>query len=474
MVATAVATQLISKTTLGTRRASRALVLLIDSDPHILDYLSSALAQVYSVTVCRTGADALSRLREGLAPDVVFLDSVLPDYNGLALLTQLRTLRPNLRVIMTSCFSEPRYVVQAVKAGARDFVQKPLHPSDLEQAIEQCIAQKLAHDNEERTEIPISEDVSFVLCNKRMREIRSQCVLVARVDLPVLILGESGTGKEVVAQYIHKLSPRGSRSFLKVNCAAMPADLLESELFGYEQGAFTGAVKSKPGKFEICNGGTILLDEIGEMPPTLQAKLLHVLQDGTFSRLGSRSTTKVDVRVIAATNIDMKEAIAERRFREDLFYRLNGFTLSLPPLRERRDEIPLLLEHFMHRLAEKYEREPLTISAQLMHSCLNHSWPGNLRELENFVKRYIVLADEQMMLQEFLPTTRAEAAPAATDSTGLKGMVRSMKDDAEAIAITRALEVTRWNRKQAASELKISYKALLYKIRQYNLQPPQA
>ncbi|MEO8725457.1 MAG: sigma-54 dependent transcriptional regulator [Acidobacteriaceae bacterium] len=477
MVASAVVMQPASKLSPAGRRASRAVVLLIDSDPHFLDYLSTALAQLYSVTVCRNGNDALTRLREGLAPDIVFLDSILSDFNGLELLVEMRALRSNLRVIMTSCFSEPRYVVQAVKAGARDFLQKPLRPSDLEHVIEQCIEQKIAlHENEERTEIPINENVTFVLSNKRMREIRSQCALVSRVDLPVLILGESGTGKEVIAQYIHKLSPRGGRSFLKVNCAAMPADLLESELFGYEQGAFTGAVKSKPGKFEICNGGTILLDEIGEMPPTLQAKLLHVLQDGTFSRLGSRSTTKVDVRVIAATNIDMKQAIADRRFREDLFYRLNGFTLSLPPLRERRDEIPLLLGHFMRRLAEKYDCEPLAISPQLMHGCMNHNWPGNLRELENFVKRFLVLTDEQIMLQEFVPP-RLEIVPPgspASDSSGLKNMVRTMKDDAEAVAITRALEVTRWNRKQAASELKISYKALLYKIRQYNLHPPQA
>ncbi|MBV9669913.1 MAG: sigma 54-interacting transcriptional regulator, partial [Acidobacteriales bacterium] len=319
--------------------------------------------------------------------------------------------------------------------------------------------------------IPINENVSFVHCNRRMREIRAQCALVAKVDLPVLILGESGTGKEVVAQYIHKVSPRGHRTFLKVNCAAMPADLLESELFGYEQGAFTGAVKAKPGKFEICNGGTILLDEIGEMPPALQAKMLQVLQDGCFSRLGSRTTIQVDVRVIAATNIEMKQAIAEKRFREDLFYRLNGFSLNLPSLRERKDEVPLMIEHFTQKLARKYECEPLAMPPALMVACMSHNWPGNLRELENFVKRWLVLGDEQVLLQEFLP---ARQDVVMADVGGLKDLVRSMKDDAEAIAIARALETTRWNRKQAANELKISYKALLYKIRQYNLSPPQA
>ena len=196
-----------------------------------------------------------------------------------------------------------------------------------------------------------------------MKKIRSQAALVANVDIPVLLLGESGTGKEVLARLIHKLSPRAHRTFLKVNCAAVPADLLESELFGYEAGAFTGANHAKPGKFELCNKGTILLDEIGEMPPLLQAKLLHVLQDQTFSRLGSRTVIKVDVRILAATNINIPEALASKRLREDLYYRLNAFTMSLPPLRDRKEEIPILLKHFMSRMSESYARSPLPLSA---------------------------------------------------------------------------------------------------------------
>jgi len=228
-----------------------------------------------------------------------------------------------------------------------------------------------------------------------MKKIRSQAALVANVDIPVLLLGESGTGKEVLARLIHKLSQRAHRTFLKVNCAAVPADLLESELFGYEAGAFTGANHAKPGKFELCNKGTILLDEIGEMPALLQAKLLHVLQDQTFSRLGSRNVIKVDVRILAATNIDIPEALATKRLREDLYYRLNAFTMSLPPLRERKEEIPILLKHFMSRMSESYARSPLPLSPPLMEACLRHSWPGNLRELSNFIKRYLVLGDAE-------------------------------------------------------------------------------
>ena len=258
----------------------------------------------------------------------------------------------------------------------------------------------------------------------------------------------------------------------------MPADLLESELFGYEPGAFTGATHAKPGKFELCNKGTILLDEIGEMPPLLQAKLLHVLQDQTFSRLGSRTLIKVDVRILAATNIDIPEALANKRLREDLYYRLNAFTMSLPPLRDRKEEIPILLKHFMSRMSESYARAPLPLSGPLMEACLRHSWPGNLRELSNFIKRYLVLGDEHLAASELQPRpdggvgmhVEGKATAANADNGGgLKSLSRTAKDEAEAEAIARALEETNWNRKQAALLLKISYKALLYKIRQYGI-----
>jgi two-component system response regulator AtoC len=319
----------------------------------------------------------------------------------------------------------------------------------------------------------LGEDVFFVAASPIMRKIRSQAKLVANVDIPVLLLGESGTGKEVMARLIHRYSPRAHRTFLKVNCAAVPADLLESELFGYEPGAFTGATHSKPGKFELCNKGTILLDEIGEMPPQLQAKPLHVLQDQQFSRLGSRNVIKVDVRILAATNIDIPVAIAEKKLREDLYYRLNGFSITLPPLRERREEIGLLLKHFTSQVADRYGRTRPLISPRLLEACERYDWPGNLRELGNFVKRHLILGDEELAVQELQASSSEKAQPAATKITSpsdLKSIVRGVKDEAEIIAITRALEQTNWNRKKAAGILKISYKALLYKIRQYDIQ----
>jgi len=449
----------------------------------MLRYLRTLLElDSFQVTTAGTGEEALQLVQQGLTPDLVLLDSFMPGIDGLEVLRQFKTLRSDIKVVMLSCVNDNRRVAEAMRLGARDFISKPFRKQDLDDAIALGLglSKHPAKEEIEGEEIQLEEDRYFVFGSAAMREIRAQATLVARVDLPVLLLGESGTGKEVLAHFIHKMSPRANRTFTKVNCAAVPPDLLESELFGYEAGAFTGANRPKPGKFELCNNGTILLDEIGEMHPALQAKLLHVLQDGTFSRLGSRTTVKVDVRVLAATNIDIKKAIAEKVFREDLYYRLNGFTLKLPPLRERMEEVPLLIRHFMARLAEKYARQPIPLSHALTEACMAHSWPGNLRELENFVKRYLVLADEQMMIAELTPNKSHVGGPgelssfaAQPNGEGLKKLVRNLKDEAEAEAIAQALEKTRWNRKQAAAELRISYKALLYKVRQYGLEPPR-
>ena len=457
-------------------------IAVLDADPAILEYIHGILADRFSVDLFTQTAGLNRSLSESPAPDLHLMDWHITEdeteENALGLLAKIHASKPTLPILMLACSAELKEVVEASRLGAVDVILKPFTKSDIDLAVQHCIqeADEPAM-GDEITEIRLDENVSFVRCSKRMREIESQCTLVARADIPVLILGESGTGKEVAALLIHKLSARSQRSFLKVNCAAMPADLLESELFGYEQGAFTGAVKSKPGKFEICNNGTIFFDEIGEMPPGLQAKLLQVLQDGSFSRLGSRTSVKVDVRVIAATNIDIKTSIAQKTFREDLYYRLNGFTVKMPPLRERTEEIPILSQHFMRKVATKYERDPLPISPALMQALISHSWPGNLRELENTIKRYLVLGDERAIIDELsLRESTGSFASGGEDtdgSGGLKYLVRNLKGNAEAAAIAQALENTGWNRKAAANELQISYKALLYKVKQYNLTPPR-
>lgn len=457
----------------------RAHILILEPDTAVLEYLQSSLETRYSVQAFSDEGALTSRIERGEPADLLLV-ALQANRDPSPLLASVRASRPHLPIVVLSCSAEPKAFETVIRLGVRGIVMKPFFASDVEAAIEEHLALNDRRAPEDAPkEVALTENYSFVRSSKRMRELEQQASLVARADIPVLILGESGTGKEILALYTHKMSARSQHTFLKVNCAAVPADLLESELFGYEQGAFTGAVKTKPGKFEICSGGTIFLDEIGEMPAILQAKLLQVLQDGTFSRLGSRSPMKVDVRVIAATNINMKEAMAQKTFREDLYYRLNGFTLSIPALRNRKEEIPVLSDYFMRKAAKRYGRPPLPFSAELMHALTEYSWPGNIRELENVVNRYLVLGEEQAILDELMPATGLDrgATPISADTGsagGLKQMVRSLKGSAEATAIQQVLEGVGWNRKAAANDLQISYKALLYKIKQYDLSPPGA
>jgi DNA-binding NtrC family response regulator len=455
-------------------------ILVVDDEPSVLRYMRTLLeVEAYHVETASGGREALERVEKDPAPDLVLLDLLMPDIGGLETLAQLRKIRPGLKVVMLSCVSDPRKVVEAGRNGATDYLTKPFQKSQLDILLKLHLESPPGpseHGLGQEDVEDLGGDLFFVAASPAMRRVRAQVEQVARVDVPILLLGESGTGKEIVARLIHKLSPRAQRTFLKVNCAALPAELLESELFGYEAGAFTGATRPKPGKFELCDKGTILLDEIGEMPVGMQAKLLHVLQDQQFSRLGSRSVVRVDVRILAATNIDVQKAIANKKLRQDLYYRLNALSLELPPLRERREEIPAMIRHFMARFSARYSRTPVLFTPKLMEACLKHPWPGNLRELENFVKRYLILGDEALAVAEFETRVGDGVSPfvptqdaVAEKPVGLKSLVRSLKDEAEMQAISRALEQTNWNRKKAADILNISYKALLYKIRQYGL-----
>ena len=326
-----------------------------------------------------------------------------------------------------------------------------------------------------QTEV-LNDGSSFLASSRAMRSIRQQIEKIADYDVPVLILGESGTGKEVVARLLHARSARARQPFLKVNCAALPGTLLESELFGYERGAFTGAVRSNPGKFEICKSGTILLDEIGEISTALQAKLLHVLQDKTVCRLGGSATVKVEARVIAATNVDICEALESGALRQDLYYRLNTFVLRVPPLRSRPEEIPSLLNHFIERFAPLYGSRTALPSPRLIAACLQYPWPGNIRELQSFTQRFLIQGDEELSILELqktaTPTTRTSDASDSLRETpfmNLKNLGRKVKCNAEKPAIEKVLQETRFNRKAAARRLKISYKGLLRKLREYEL-----
>jgi two-component system, NtrC family, response regulator AtoC len=458
-------------------------ILVVDDEPSMLRYLQTVLElDSYRVTTASNGLEAVEKVQRD-SPDLVLLDMVMPGADGLETLQRIRETRPSTKVVMLSCVRDTRKVAQAMRLGAQDYLSKPVQKEEMDEVLRFCLESTEPAEPGAGDAIEVAPGVYFFSATTQMRQLRAQAMQVAKFDFPVLILGESGTGKEVLAQLVHKYSDRSHRTFLKINCAAMPSELLESELFGYEPGAFTGANKAKPGKFELCNKGTLLLDEIGEMSPALQAKLLQVLQDGQFSRLGGRGTVKVDVRVLAATNINMPQAIAQKTFREDLYYRLNSFVLRMPSLRERREEIPMMLRHFMIHLADRYACAQISVSPRLVDACENYPWPGNIRELENFVKRFLVLGDEISAIAELqrgIARTGCNGNEPATSSKptqpqpDLKEMVRNLKNGAEMEVIAQVLEETAWNRKRAATKLNISYKALLYKIRQYDIRPRQA
>ena len=457
--------------------STKPTILVVDDEPSMRTYMNTLLeGYPCHVELADSGTDAVSRIERGLAPDLVLLDVNMPGLDGIDTLAQIRRIASHLCIVMVSCITDSRKIVRAMQLGAQDYLTKPVTWEQLEDVLNHIVKPAERTVVENSSEISrLTDDMLFVCASAAMRKVRSQATLIANSEIPVLLLGESGTGKEVIATLVHQMSPRADRTFLKVNCAAVPGELLESELFGYEVGAFTGAVKAKPGKFELCNRGTIFLDEIGEMPPALQAKLLHVLQDHEFSRLGGRSTTKVDVRVISATNINVQEAIANKKLRADLYYRLNGLALRLPPLRERREEIPVLFRHFITAAADKFVRSVPPISERLMQACLFYPWPGNVRELQNFVKRYMVLGDEELAISELTGGGEMGIGISGDPSSSikkLKSIVRNVKNGAEAIAITEALQQTNWKRKQAAALLGISYKALLYKMRDLEITPP--
>jgi two-component system response regulator AtoC len=453
-------------------------ILVVDDEPSIRKYLETLLhVDGHEVACVSSGREALDRVGAGERPDLIILDLLMPGMDGLETLRQLMGVERTLSVVMLSCSNEVSNVVEAIRLGAQDYLTKPFEKSELDAAMLKCRQKReLRAENQALRDFVehLTEDITFLAASPQMVKIRQQILQIAPVDVPVFIHGESGVGKEVVARMLHLRSARASQPFIKVNCAALPSELLESELFGYEQGAFTGAIRSKPGKFELANKGTIFLDEIAEMSPQLQAKFLHVLQDQQYSRLGGRAMIQADVRVLAATNVNVREAIQSGRFREDLYYRLNVFSIHVPPLRERTREIPLLFRHFLEKYSEKYQKQPPDPSGHLIEAAMRYPWPGNLRELENFVKRYVILEDDESSFRELLEMAASRQRSAPRDELpardqGLKALVRGLKDEAEMDAIGDALEKTNWSRKEAARLLGISYKALLYKMRRFKL-----
>jgi two-component system, NtrC family, response regulator AtoC len=467
--------------------AIRRTILVGEDDAEVRDYLEVTLrCRGYDVQLAADGEEVVSYLREGGTASAILLDIMMPNKDGWETLRDVRLMNIDVPVIMLSGMSSPLNVVQAIKSGATDFLAKPVDHKDLCRAIEQALKAKEVQTQAAQEVPPDWGRGLFWGSNATMSALKACLPKVAASNVPVLIQGETGTGKEVLARQLHRLSPRAGMPFVKLNCAAVPSELIESELFGYEKGAFTGAFQKKLGVFELADGGTIFLDEIGDMDIRLQAKLLQVLQDQEFRRLGGTDMIRVQIRVITATHRDLLEAIRDRTFREDLYYRINIFTLALPSLRERQEDIIDLAEFLINRHSSP-EAPPIAMTAGLKSAFLAFSWPGNIRQLENIVRKLTVLRDPNVIIdeleiisgrrdtddasgsgQEAIAALRRKKAASAPSSV-LEEVSRT-KQEAEAAAILEALRCSRWNRKQAAAMLKIDYKALLYRMKKLSIE----
>ncbi len=386
-------------------------VLIVEDDESAGELVRSILTtHGHRVELVHSARAALARLAVSPLPDVILLDVVMPEMSGIEMLRRYRQAGGAVPVIMVSAMDEAQTVVGAMRLGASDYVTKPLNAEEIFETIERVVERNPLRASTSTSVITQAASPARTLgVSAAMRRVEQLCDRVADADVPILLTGESGVGKDVVARELHARSSRRDRVFVKINCAALPETLLESELFGYERGAFTGAQRAKPGQFELADGGTLFLDEIGEMPAPLQAKLLQALQDGEFYRVGGQKKVRVDVRVIVATNVNLEMAIRDGRFREDLYYRLNVVQVRIPPLRERRDDIPMLLAHFVERYGRRYGRSADDVPPEVVQRFLTYDWPGNVRELENLVRRLMVLRDPSYVYAEMRP--RGEGAP---------------------------------------------------------------
>jgi two-component system nitrogen regulation response regulator GlnG len=464
-----------------------AYVLLIDDDPAVIpEQVRQAFpAPRYQVEVAGTGAEGLERVRAE-PPDVILLDLRLPDQSGLEVYQQIRRIDARIPVIFITLAKGADAAIEAMKQGAYDYLFKPLDLNQLRRVVGEAleVAQRM------RAPAVVAEsaadpDVEGAIVGScpAMREVYKAIGRVAAQTVPVLITGESGTGKELVARAIYQHGPRARAPFLALNCAAIPENLLESELFGHEKGAFTGAHQRRIGRFEQCNGGTLFLDEIGDMPLALQAKMLRLLQEQTFERVGGNETVRTDVRLIAATHHDLKADSAEGKFRPDLYYRLGVFTIQLPPLRERDDDLPLLVRHYLRRFGRELGREVQEVAPESLERLHGYSWPGNIRELQSVLKQALLRASGTVLLPAFLPELSdrpGESEPAGTD-LGLEAFIRQRlgPDARELYAETHrqvdrmllplVLEHTHGNQHQAARLLGIARQTLRMKLRDLGL-----
>ena len=448
-------------------------ILIVDDEHAIQTSLRGVLEdEGYRVTTVGTGADALRVLADE-APDLIFLDIWMPGLDGLDTLGEIKRLRPEPAVIMISGHATIDTAVKATRLGAYDFIEKPLSLEKVLLAATHALEHaRLARENE-TLRARLDRRVEITGESQVIRTLRDQIALAAPTMGRVLIHGENGSGKELVARAIHALSARAEQALVEVNCAAIPEELIESELFGHEKGAFTGALARRRGRFELADGGTLFLDEVGDMSLNTQAKVLRALEEQSFERLGGKETVKVDARVIAASNRDLAALIAEGRFREDLYYRLNVIPIEVPPLRARREDIPLLVDHFLALFCAENGKRSKRVSAEALAYFVGYDWPGNVRELRNMVERLVIMTPGDVIAPDDLPVPlrpRSEA-PLATELR--ERTLKEARDNFERAYILAELRVHDWNMTRTAERLGIERSHLYRKVRAYGITPPR-
>jgi DNA-binding NtrC family response regulator len=453
-----------------------ARILIADDEQNIRKVLSATLEKEgYQVLTARDGEEAIALLGKGDV-QVVVTDLKMPKADGLEVLRYVQKNNPGTPVIVITAFGTVDNAVDALKNGAFDYITKPFEKSDLIRTISKAVKTESLARKDFRARPGDEERYRIIGQTRQMKEIYDVIEKVADTPSTVLIMGESGTGKELIAAALHYNSSRRNRSFIKINCAAIPRELMESELFGYEKGAFTGAVGSKPGRFELADGGTLFLDEIAEVPVDMQVKLMRAIQESEFEHVGGVHTIQVDVRLVVATNRDLQKEVEEGRFREDLYYRLNVVPIHLPPLRERKEDIPLLVEHFIDKFNTKLNRKIEKVSEEALNLVVNYQWPGNIRELENVIERCILFSEGPEIGAENLPEQlieRSSSVPSAVTMSAdasMKDIVKQATAELERDLIVKALEETKGNVTRAAKRLKISRKSLQNKMKEFGLR----
>jgi len=448
-------------------------ILVIDDKESMRQMLAKTLeSEGFEVDTARDGERGLDKAKEKRF-DLILTDLKLPKMDGLEVLSSIKDLDPEVAVIVMTAYGTIETAVQAIKQGAFDFLTKPFDVDHLHVLIQRALENRrlLAENILLREELAHNSGFTEIIGkSEKMKEVTRLVKKVAYSDTTVLLLGESGTGKELFARAIHGLSPRKSGPYVAINCAAIPRELLENELFGSERGAYTGAVTRKMGKFEIAEKGTIFLDEIGDLDIALQAKILRVLQEKRFERLGGTKTINIDVRVIAASNFDLKKAIEKKDFREDLYYRLSVFPIPIPPLRERREDIPELADFFIRKYCLEMKKEKKALSKEALSLMDKYHWPGNVRELENTIERAIILCEGKKILPEHLAIRLpSNSEIRLREGAGLKEVSQYAQAEAERAMILRVLNQTRGNKRKTAEILKIDYTTLFEKIKKYNI-----